>query len=204
LQRLIYSQERQNTLSELIVPNCQGHCIYLFALPYLTRKFDKKICFEVFAATSLRIPFFWDTKLGYLVPSSRLFEARQCVHFQVSKCQRRIIGCFDHYPVTQSRISEEGNAQLRCLLWQCSFSQFPRGLRRRSTEARLRVQILPGQRYPSVVNVCFLVQVSATGRSFAQSSPTECSPLIITEIYMSLSVQNLVIKHKVCSMTIHR
>jgi hypothetical protein len=48
----------------------------------------------------------------------------------------------------------------------------------------------------SVVNVYFQVQVSTIGRSLAQSSPTECGPLRITGLYMSLSVQNFVIKHK--------
>ena len=57
-------------------------------------------------------------------------------------------------------------------------SQWPRGLRRGSTAARLlwlRVRIPPGYgRLSRMIVVCCQVKVSATGRSFVQRSPTEC------------------------------
>jgi len=93
---------------------------------------------------SLNIPFVWETTPRQLVPGSQLLEARRCVHFQGSKCRGRILVCLDHYPLTQRRISEDGNAQLSCLLWQTSLSQVPHGLRPRSVDVRLRVPIPPG------------------------------------------------------------
>ena len=57
-------------------------------------------------------------------------------------------------------------------------SQWPRGLRRRSTAARLLrslVQIPPGHGCLSLVNaVCCQVEVSATSWSLVQRSPTDC------------------------------
>ena len=56
-------------------------------------------------------------------------------------------------------------------------SQWPRGLRRRSTAARLLrlwVRILPGAWMPVVSVVCFQVEVSATRRSRVQRIPTDC------------------------------
>jgi len=52
-----------------------------------------------------------------------------------------------------------------------------------------------GHRYLSVVNARFQVHVSEIGLSLVQSNPTDCGPLRITRLYMSLSVQNFV-KHK--------
>jgi hypothetical protein len=53
-----------------------------------------------------------------------------------------------------------------------SGSQWPRGLRRGSSAAllvRLRVRIPPGG-----MDVCCVLEVSATGRSLVQRSPTDC------------------------------
>jgi hypothetical protein len=58
-----------------------------------------------------------------------------------------------------------------------SRSQWPRGLRRRSTAARLLrlwVRIQPGHEGLSVVSVmCYQVEVSATSLSLVQRSPTD-------------------------------
>ena len=56
-------------------------------------------------------------------------------------------------------------------------SQRPRGLRRRSTAARLLrswVRISPGAWIFVVSAVCYRVEVSATGWSHVQRSPTDC------------------------------
>jgi hypothetical protein len=53
-----------------------------------------------------------------------------------------------------------------------------------------------GHRYLSVVNARFQVHVSEIGLSLVQSNPTDCGPLRITGLYMSLSVQNFIVKHK--------
>ena len=61
-------------------------------------------------------------------------------------------------------------------MW-CSRSQWPRGLRRRSTAARLLglwVRIPPGAWMSVVSVVCCQVQVSATHWSRFQRSPTGC------------------------------
>ena len=59
-----------------------------------------------------------------------------------------------------------------------SRSQWPRGLRRGSAAPRLlglRVRIPPGQGCQSLVSVvCCQVEVSASGSSLVQRSPTEC------------------------------
>jgi len=56
-------------------------------------------------------------------------------------------------------------------------SRLPRGLRRRSAVGwllKLRVEFLRAHGYPSVESVvCYQVEVSATGRSLVQWSPTE-------------------------------
>ena len=58
------------------------------------------------------------------------------------------------------------------------WSQWPRGLRRETVAARmlgLRVRIPPGHGRPSVFNaVCCQLEVSASGWSLVQRSPTEC------------------------------
>jgi len=56
-------------------------------------------------------------------------------------------------------------------------SQWPRGLRRRSAAARLLslwVRIPPGAWMSVVSVVCCQIEVSATGRSPVQRSPTDC------------------------------
>jgi hypothetical protein len=66
--------------------------------------------------------------------------------------------------------------KLRNTVTKCR-SQWPRGLRRGSAAARLlglRVRIAPGA-WMSVVSVlCCAVDISASGRSLVQRSPTEC------------------------------
>jgi hypothetical protein len=64
-----------------------------------------------------------------------------------------------------------------CFLF-CGLSQWPRGLRRRSAAERLLgswVQIPRGGMDICLVEcLCCQVEVSATGRSFVQRSPTDC------------------------------
>jgi hypothetical protein len=65
--------------------------------------------------------------------------------------------------------------QLNCVL---SWSQWPYGLRRGSAAASLlglRVRIPPGYGHVSLVSVvCCHVEVSASGWSLVQTSPTDC------------------------------
>ena len=63
------------------------------------------------------------------------------------------------------------------IYWQICRSQWPRGLRRRSTAARLLtswVRTPPGAWMSVVSVVCPQVEVSATSLSLVQRSPTDC------------------------------
>jgi hypothetical protein len=69
------------------------------------------------------------------------------------------------------------------IVWtSLSRSKWPRGLRRRSTAARLLktwFRIPPGHGYLSVVSVvCCQVEVSWTSWSLVQRSPTECGVIV--------------------------
>ena len=74
-------------------------------------------------------------------------------------------------------------------------SQWPRGLRRRSAAAlllRLWVRIPPGAWMLSVVSVvCCQVEVSATGWSLVQRSPTDCGCVVVCDLETSSRMRRL-------------
>ena len=79
---------------------------------------------------------------------------------------------------------------IACLVCLCAVfvgSQWPRGLMPLSTAARL-LGIAPDKMdYLSLVNVvCCQVEVSATGRSLVQRSPTDC-----VCVFLSVSVASV-------------
>jgi len=91
------------------------------------------------------------------IPSQRMPELHY-IHVDNVSPYRILKFCFDY--------KEEGQ------------SQGPRGLTRRSAAARLqglRIRIQPGAWISVVSVVCCQVEVSATSRSHAQRSLTDCS-----------------------------
>jgi len=92
---------------------------------------------------------------------------------------RELLQNWSHYVWTGIRIQLRFWVWMRCLsyLISCSRSHRPRGLRRRSTAARLLrswVRIPPGAWMFVVSVVCGQLEVSATSWSLIQRSPTDC------------------------------
>ena len=83
---------------------------------------------------------------------------------------KRLGRSFDHLPLSSAEVKG------RVELYLCR-SQWPRTLRRRSAAARLLrlwVRIPPGAWMFDVSVVCCQVEVSVTGWSLVQRSPTDC------------------------------
>ena len=117
-----------------------------------------------------------DCLTGFCSVLPRQAHGSEFANFIVSPRIRRISLAYFKFVFPTCWVSQLKTSQCLWSNSHCCRSQWPHGLRRGSEAGRLlglRVRIPPGRRCLSLVNVlCCQLEVSATGRSVVQGSPT--------------------------------